>query len=154
MPFRVQVNFFKGTTFLWVWCLMHYFLNYSTSMYLYLFLHGSYGICWVIKDVWFPDARLMQKGSIGSQIVLCILLCSYWMIPVPLAAGYGITNPSIGRITFLVLLYLLGVFLMMGADYQKTTTLRMHKGKGTTIQVLFLMDSSNTPEILITSARY
>jgi hypothetical protein len=88
--FRIQLDFFKGTTFLWVLCLMHCFQNYSTSMYLYLFLHGTYGICWVIKDFSFPDARTMQKGSIGSQIVLSIILIAYWMIPLPLAAGYGI----------------------------------------------------------------
>lgn len=122
-------------------------------MCLYLFLHGSYGICWVVKDLWFPDARLMRKGSIGSQVVLFILLVLYWMIPVPLAAGYGITNPSIGRITFLMVIYLLGIFLMMGADYQKTTTLRKRKGKDIAIQVSFLMDSSNTPEIQITLER-
>lgn len=131
MPFRIEVNFFKGTTFLWVWLLMHYFQNYSLSMWLYLLLHGSYGICWVVKDIWFPDARFMQKGSIGSQLVLFVLLALYWMIPVPLAAGYGITNPSTARIAFLIGIYLIGMVLMMGADYQKTTTLRKRKGKDT-----------------------
>jgi hypothetical protein len=97
-------------------------------MYLYLFLHGTYGICWLIKDLWFPDARLLQKGSIGSQCALFLLLCSYWMIPLPLAAGYGISNPSMNRTIFLVILYLSGVILMMGADYQKTVTLRKKKG--------------------------
>jgi hypothetical protein len=69
---------------------MSYFQNYSTGMYLYLFLHGTYGICWVIKDIWFPDERVLQKASIGSNLVLFVLLLSYWMIPVPLAAGYGL----------------------------------------------------------------
>ena len=98
-------------------------------MWVYLLLHGSYGICWIVKDIWFPDARLMIKGSIGSQIVLFVLLGFYWMIPVPLAAGYGISHPSTGRIAFLICLYLTGIILMMGADHQKTTTLRKRKGK-------------------------
>jgi hypothetical protein len=99
---------------------MRYFQNYSSSMYLYLFLHGTYGLCWVIKDFWFPDARILQKASIGSQCVLFILLLSYWMIPLPLAAGFGITSPSPARTIFLVVLYVCGLILMMGADYQKT----------------------------------
>ena len=97
-------------------------------MYLYLFLHGTYGICWVIKNFLFPDAKILQSGSIGSQCVLFVLLSSYWMIPLPLAAGYGITKPSLGRAIFLVILYVTGVILMMGSDYQKASTLRVKKG--------------------------
>lgn len=100
-------------------------------MWVYLLLHGSYGLCWVTKDIWFPDARFMRKGSMGSHVLLFILLTLYWMIPVPLAAGYGISNPSTTRITFLICLYLIGMILMMGSDYQKTTTLHKRKGKTT-----------------------
>lgn len=131
--FRIQVNFFKGSTFLWVLWLMNYFQNYSPAMWLYLFLHGTYGVCWLIKDFWFTDARLLQRGSVGSQCVLFALLASYWMIPLPLAAGYGIAQPSLARAALLVLLYASGVILMMGADYQKTSTLRRKKGEATNI---------------------
>lgn len=126
--FRTQVNFFKGTTFLWVLWLMYYFENYSPSMYLYLFLHSSYGICWVIKDCFFTDKWIVRKGSIVSQFVLFLLLLCYWMIPLPLAAGYGITHPSRERSILLVLCYLLGLVLMMGSDYQKNTILRTRQG--------------------------
>jgi len=69
-----------------------------------------------------------MKGSIGSNMVLFTLLIGYWLIPVPLAAGYGINDPSIARMILLVVMYLLGVILMMGADYQKTMTLKQRKG--------------------------
>jgi len=73
---------------------MVYFNNFSKGMYLYLFLHGTYGFCWIIKDLTFPDARFMQKASIGSCILVFLFLVGYWAIPYPLAAGYGINNPS------------------------------------------------------------
>jgi cytochrome c biogenesis protein CcdA len=102
-------------------------------MYLYLFMAGSYGIGWVIKDLWFPDASFMQKASIASHAGLGLFLATYWMIPVPLAAGYGISSPSTARTIAILVIYLLGMVLMFGADYQKTTTLRHRKGNPSAI---------------------
>ena len=87
---RYVINVFKGLTFIWVLFLMAYFSNYSTSMYLYLFLHGTYGIFWLIKDLYYPDASFKQLASIGSLVVLALVLSLYWLIPVTIAAGYGI----------------------------------------------------------------
>lgn len=55
ISFHYIVNTFKTFSFLWVIFLMVYFDNYKPSMYLYLFLHGTYGIFWVTKDIFFPD---------------------------------------------------------------------------------------------------
>lgn len=128
MPIRYQVNFFKGCTLIWLIFLMYYFNNTSTGMYLYLFLHGTYGILWIIKDFWFPDERAQKPGSVGSHLVLFALLTAYWMIPVPLAMGYGVSSPSFLRIVALLVLYLSGIILMMGSDYQKYKTLQSKKG--------------------------
>ena len=125
---RYCINTFKGATFLWVIFLMNYFNNYSTGMYLYLTLHGSYGIAWILKDVIFPDGRFMAKASIGSNVLCFLFLCGYWMISVPLAAGYGINEPSKERIVFLVVLYVLGLVLMLGSDYQKAIRLKKQPG--------------------------
>lgn len=128
LPFRYVINIFKGSTFLWVLFLMYSFQNYSTGMWLYFFLHGSYGLAWLAKDLWFPDGRFMEKSSLGSNLVCFVFLCGYWLIPLPLAAGYGISEPSKQRIAALVIMYILGLVLMMGADYQKTTTLKKRPG--------------------------
>lgn len=129
-----MINFFKGATFAWVYFLMHYFTNFSTSMWLYFGLHGSYGICWIIKDIIFPDARFMSKSSVGSNILAFIFLSLYWLIPVPLAAGYGVTEPSSTRVVFLILLYFAGLVLMLGSDYQKDRALKKKPGNSPTIQ--------------------
>ena len=107
---------------------MFYFRSFTTGMWVYLFLHGTYGMAWVYKDIKFPDSTFLKKASIGSNILLFIFLSLYWMIPVPLASGYGVHNPPISRIILVITMYLSGLYLMMGSDHQKTTTLAKRKG--------------------------
>ena len=128
MPLRYVINFFKGMTVFWVIFLMFYFRSFSVGMWVYLFLHGSYGMAWVWKDIYFPDSTFLQKGTAGSLIMLFIFLSLYWFIPIPLAAGYGVHNPPLIRIVFVIFMYIFGLYLMMGSDYQKTTTLAKKKG--------------------------
>jgi hypothetical protein len=90
MPMRYFINIFKGFTFIWILLLMWYFNNYSTSMKVYLFLHGTYGIFWLIKDILYPDSSFKQVASVGSLIVLITVLLLYWLIPVTIASGHGI----------------------------------------------------------------
>ena len=128
MPMRWTVDFFKGFIFLWILFLMYAFQNRTLTMWVYLFMHGSYGIIWVFKDFLFPDERGKVKGSLGSHLVLCIVLFGYWCIPVPLAMRYGLGNPSKLRLGSLVVMYLLGLILMIGSDYQKFRMLKKRKG--------------------------
>lgn len=125
---RYTINVFKGATFLWVLILMNYFQNFSTGMYLYLFLHGTYGFAWLAKDLIFPDPRFMQVVSIGASVNCFLFLTLYWTISIPLAAGLGISEPSLARVVLLVVLYLGGLVLMLGSDYQKSEILKRKKG--------------------------
>ena len=133
IPLRYTVNFFKGFSFLWILYLIYFFQNRTPVMCLYFCLHGSYGLLWVLKDIYFPDIRALKKATLGSHILLCVLLFGYWCIPVPLAMGYGTVNPSIGWIVSLVVMYLTGLVLMLGSDYQKYCTLKKRKGLITTL---------------------
>lgn len=62
------INFQKGSTMLYVFYLMNYFNNYSLSAYLYLALHGTYGIIWLLKDTIMPDKNWNKKATIISSI--------------------------------------------------------------------------------------
>ena len=97
-------------------------------MKLYLFLHGTYGIFWLLKDLLYPDASFKQMASVGSLIVLTTALCLYWMMPVTIATGYGVQEPTNLRILFCVVTYIIGLILMLGSDIQKTATLAKKKG--------------------------
>jgi fatty acid desaturase len=132
---RYCINTFKATTFLWVLFLMRLFGTSSTGILLYLCLHGSYGLAWLVKDLTFPDARFKQKASPGSNFLAFLFLCAYWLVPIPLAAGYGVSEPSLPRMAAIVLLYLGGLALMLVSDHQKTTKLRERPGKSPAMQV-------------------
>ena len=93
--------------------------NCSTGMVLYFFLHGSYGVFWVMKDIAFPDQKWDKPARVGSSLLAFLFLTLYWLIPVPMAAGYGINEPSFARIVFLISIYVTGLILMLGSDYQK-----------------------------------
>ena len=128
LKLRHVINTFKGLTFAWVLLLMYAYNNYSSGMYLYLILHGSYGIFWVIKDITFPDFRFNKMASLGSLLGTFLFLTLYWFIPIPLAAGLGISHPSTARIAFLLGLYVSGLVLMLGSDYQKYRALKIKPG--------------------------
>ena len=126
---RYVVNIFKGATFPFVLLLMFFFKNYSLGMYLYLALHGSYGIIWILKDAVFPDKTFDQKATFGSLFAVSVLLIMYWMMPVFEAMGLGIQNPSNARVAVSIIMFAMGTVLMVGSDAQKTFTLKYKKGK-------------------------
>ena len=57
-----------GMPFL-IFGMMLYFDNFSLAAWLYLALHGSYGLIWVMKDYTFPDASLQRKVTLLSFII-------------------------------------------------------------------------------------
>ena len=134
----------------WVIFLMVYFKSYSLGMWVYLFLHGTYGFAWCWKDYYFPDATFKNKASFGSLIILFAFLSLYWCIPLPLAAGYGVSNPPLIRVVMVISIYLLGLYLMIASDYQKTSILAQKKGNilvmiRINIERIFLKDTK--PEL-------
>ena len=58
-PLRYLINLYKGGTVFYVLFLIFYFGSCS-GLYLYLFLHGSYGLFWIYKDIKFGDKSFQQ----------------------------------------------------------------------------------------------
>ncbi len=69
---------------------MQYYQNFSTGIYIYLALHGSYGIVWLFKDYVYGDKTFVGRITIGSSMLLTILLCLYWLMPWFIASRLGI----------------------------------------------------------------
>ena len=116
---RPTLNIMRGLIFVWIYYLMFTFKNYSDVMWLYLLMNGSYGICWLIKDLFFPDIAIRPKSAVGSHIILILILMAYSCIPLPLAMGFGYKKISTVRMVSIGLVYLTGMVLMMVGDYQK-----------------------------------
>jgi hypothetical protein len=68
IPMRYYVNLQKGGMSFYIFGMMVYYDNYSLAAFLYLALHGSYGILWLIKDFAFPDGAFLRKVKILPAI--------------------------------------------------------------------------------------
>lgn len=126
MKLKLPVNLHKGMTASVVVGLMFYFQNFSTSAYVYLALHGSYGLLWLLKDKIFPDKQWEQNVSMPYGIFVFLVLGLYWIAPVILISSGTVTPPYI--IGTSVALSMIGVMLHFGSDAQKYFTLRYKPG--------------------------
>ena len=83
----------------------------------------------MIKDIWFPDMRTHKMASVGSHTVLFTILIAYWMIPLPLALGYGINKHSTLSKIIIIGTYIIGAVVNMGSDYTKYQILSKKRGR-------------------------
>jgi protein-S-isoprenylcysteine O-methyltransferase Ste14 len=120
------INMQKGGTLPFVLFLMWRFDVWTATAWTYAALHGSYGLCWLLKELVFPDPNWNKKVTFGGALTMCGVLGGYWAAPV-LIVTRRIEQPAwlLGVAT---LVYVLGVILMMGSDAQKFFTLRVKRG--------------------------
>jgi steroid 5-alpha reductase family enzyme len=116
---------------LYLLTLMVYFNNWSTGMWMYFVLHGSYGLIWVLKGMIFPDNSFEQYVSITCAVQAWLVVLGPYCI-----AGYKIASrssilaqePHPERLACAALLYIFGLMLMLCTDAQKYFVLRERKG--------------------------
>eukprot|EP00505_MAST-04D_sp_SCG-Rhode-Island_P004316 Stramenopile-MAST_4_protein_4316 len=129
IPACYVINTFKAGTIAMCFTLMHQYDNWTKSAYVITALHGSYGIFWFMKHFMFPDTFFLQPITIMSAIFMGIVLSFYWS-----SAYLVITNPikdniSNERMFCAIMMYVVGVVLMMGADTQKFFVLKLLREK-------------------------
>ena len=78
LPMRYFVNLHKGGMPFLIYGMMVYYDNYSLGAFLYLALHGSYGIIWLIKDFTFPDGSFLRKVPILPFCYGYLFSAGYW----------------------------------------------------------------------------
>jgi protein-S-isoprenylcysteine O-methyltransferase Ste14 len=125
------INVQKGATGLYVLGLMYFFQDFSTDAWIYLGLHGSYGIIWLLKYLVFPDQGWERKVTFGSVFIAAsVVLGPYWVAPTLLITGVLGEMPEAhgGLLAGAVALYAVGVVLMMAGDAQKHFTLKYNRG--------------------------
>jgi protein-S-isoprenylcysteine O-methyltransferase Ste14 len=126
------INLHKGGTALFVAFLMILYRNNSTAAWVYLALHGTYGLCWLLKHANFPDAQWERRVTIGgAMLAVVFVLGPYWLFPYLLISGVlgpEHPHPSNALLATAIALHTLGVGLMMSADAQKYYTLKYRPG--------------------------
>jgi steroid 5-alpha reductase family enzyme len=132
-PFRMAwvINAQKATTALFVGALMVAYRNSSTAAWVYLALHGTYGLLWLTKHFAFPDRRWERRVTVGGAVMTWLsVLGLYWVI-----AFLAVSDvlgprppPSPALLGAAIALHTFGAALMMAADAQKYFTLRLRPG--------------------------
>ena len=126
------INFQKAGTVFFLGGLMLVYQNTSTVAWLYLALHGGYGVVWLIKDLAFPDPAWQKRVTIAGGINAFLgVLGWYWVFGWLLISGtsspdYPLAEPA--WLALCTLMCLVGTAIMVAADAQKHFTLRLRAG--------------------------
>ena len=125
MKLNQVINLHKGLTIFVVAGLMLFYNNYSIAAWVYLSLHGTYGILWLLKEKIFPDPYFKEKINFLTSITGFIFLGSYWIAPfILISSQKSVSNPIIAAS---IAINIMGVFLHFASDAQKYFTLRIQK---------------------------
>ncbi len=106
---------------------MWYFNNWSVEAFVYLAMHGTYTILWLIKQALFGDKRFEEKQPLWIGTLFIFLpLAGYYVAPYLLISRHLVLPPYLfGLVLFI---YIMGVFLHYVSDAQKYYTLHLRKG--------------------------
>lgn len=117
----------KGATGIAIVALMYYYNAWqNTTVWIYLALHGTYGILWILKSITFGDKQWEQKTSIWYGFYIWAGLSLYWITPW-LITSRNIQAPS-WYLAMCIAIYIFGVFFHFAADMQKNISLKLKPG--------------------------
>jgi steroid 5-alpha reductase family enzyme len=94
-----------------------------TSAWVYLALHGIYGVLWFMKSRIFPDKSWERRTNFAYGLVIWAGLTLYWVAPwILISRGREAPAWLLGLCTAMCLL---GVYLHFTTDMQKYTALQL-----------------------------
>jgi protein-S-isoprenylcysteine O-methyltransferase Ste14 len=120
------INLHKGLSFPFILTLMLIYQNFNLGAWVYLALHGTYGLLWLLKSKIYPDKQWEQEISVGMGIFGFVLVSLYWVAPFILISSGS--QPPLPLVAAAISLNILGVFLHYTSDAQKYYTLKYHSG--------------------------
>lgn len=150
LKFSWVINFQKAGTLLWISAWMLYFGRFTTDAWVFLALHGTYGVLWLLKDLTFPDPGWQKRVTFGGAFFsFAMVLGPYWSFSW-LMLSDAARVPAPGWLLFAVIsAHTLGVALMLGADGQKYFTLQVKKGLIDTGFFRYVRHPNYTGEMLL-----
>ena len=121
---RIIINIFKGSSFLAILLMMAIYDQWhNPTAWVYLGLHGTYGILWVLKSQIFPDKNWEKDVGLLWAVLTAFGLIAYWLAPW-LLLSRGIECPP-WYLGMCVSMNIFGVFLHFVTDMQKFTSLNL-----------------------------
>jgi protein-S-isoprenylcysteine O-methyltransferase Ste14 len=123
--------------------------DFSLAAWLYLALHGVYGILWVAKDIAFGDSSWQRPSSVGSGIAVFFFPLGLYYLPpllmftalgTAVPGGWGTTATLPLPLAFAaVVLFLVGAFFHFVSDAQKHYVLEHQKPRRLITDGLFAL---------------
>ena len=127
MKLKIFIDSHKGATALFVWVLMAFYNGWENeTAWLYLALHGTYGLLWVLKSRIFPDSAWEVTTSLGFGLLSWASLSLYWVAPW-LLVSRDVHAPG-WYMALCASLFALGLFFHFASDMQKHTSLKLRPG--------------------------
>lgn len=126
MKMKHPIDLHKGLTAFVVLGLMAHFDNFSLGPWVYLALHGTYGIMWVLKSRIFPDPTWEEEIPTWKAVGVFATLLAYWVAPYLLVTGGEVPPPWL--VCLAVTVNILGVFLHFSSDAHKHFVLKARRG--------------------------
>ncbi len=126
MKIKYPINLHKGSTSIFVLALMVIYQNFTIGAWVYLALHGTYGILWLLKDRIYPDKQWEQEIPVWVGILGFFFINLYWVAPFILISSGTIPSPPL--IAAAISINILGIFLHYSSDAQKYYTLKYKSG--------------------------
>jgi steroid 5-alpha reductase family enzyme len=128
MKYKHYIDASKGLTAPAVLAIMAWFGGWQDARaWIYLALHGSYGVMWVWKSKVFPDRQWERPVpawyGIGTILILGVFWLSPWLI-----VTHRTATPPVWWNAMCVALFVFGVFLHFAADMQKHVSLALRPG--------------------------
>lgn len=128
MSTLTYINLHKMLVAPLVIAMMWFYGNTSTEAFVYLAMHGTYTVLWMMKETMYPDRRFQQQvpPAWAGWLLIFLPLGGYYVAPWLLISRHVQLQPwAIGG---LVAVFVLGVFLHYVSDAQKFFTLRQKPG--------------------------
>ena len=128
MKHKFFIDSNKGFTPILFLILMAVFQRWENpTAFIYLALHGSYGILWVLKSKIFPDRTWERQVGWGYGLLSWVGLCLYW-VGGWVVFSRGVQAPA-WWLGVCVMLYIFGIFFHFTSDMQKYICLRLNPDK-------------------------
>lgn len=106
--------------------LLFYGATDNPTAWVYLGLHGSYGLLWVMKSRVFGDAQWEKPTNLGMGLATWGVLSLYWIAPWMIASR-GIRAP-LWFLALSIAVFAAGVFFHFASDMQKHASLKAKPG--------------------------
>lgn len=121
------INIHKALVIPVILGLMWRYENWSTEAFVYLSIHGTYSILWLIKQATFRDLRFDERKPVWIGVLFVFLpLAGYYAAPFLLISRHVALPPYLFGIV--LFLFTMGIFLHYVSDAQKFYVLDIKKG--------------------------